>query len=67
MEGHVAFDNWTDNSTIQTSSPQISEVFKNIGADSEMSAGEIEEAISALAGSDGVLSSEEFVFVLSKK
>ena len=32
-----------------------------------MSAGEIEEAISALAGSDGVLSSEEFVSVLSKK
>ncbi|GMH81601.1 hypothetical protein TrVE_jg12551 [Triparma verrucosa] len=46
---------------------EISEVFKNIGADSEMSAGEIEEAISALAGSDGVLSSEEFVSVLSKK
>ncbi|GMH76951.1 hypothetical protein TrLO_g9991 [Triparma laevis f. longispina] len=46
---------------------EISGVFANIGADTEMSTTEIEEAVSALAGGDGVLSSAEFIAVLSKK
>jgi len=46
---------------------EIASVFANIGAGDAMSTAEIEEAVTSLAGSDGELSSSEFIDLLTGK